>query len=54
MTARSSRQVQGLIQKAEVLLDALPYIKRFAGKTIVVKYGGHAMVDETLKSSGEM
>ena len=51
MTARSSRQVQGLIQKAEVLLDALPYIKRFAGKTVVVKYGGHAMVDEALKSS---
>ena len=51
MTPRSSRQVEDLIQKAEVLLDALPYIRRFAGKTIVVKYGGHAMVDETLKSS---
>lgn len=51
MTARTPRQVAELIKKAEVLLDALPYIKRFAGKTIVVKYGGHAMVDEALKSS---
>ena len=51
MTPRTPGQVQELIQKAEVLLDALPYIKRFAGKTVVVKYGGHAMVDEALKSS---
>ncbi|MCD4722084.1 MAG: acetylglutamate kinase [Desulfobacula sp.] len=34
---------------AEILIEALPYIKRFSGKTIVVKYGGHAMVDENLK-----
>ena len=39
------------IAKAEVLLEALPYIRRFAGKTIVIKYGGHAMVDEALKDS---
>ena len=51
MPPRAARQVQDLIQKAEVLLDALPYIKRFAGKTLVIKYGGHAMVDEALKSS---
>src|SRR5215470_6109252 len=51
MAPRTPRQVEDLISKAEVLLDALPYIRRFAGKTIVVKYGGHAMVDETLKSS---
>src|SRR5215470_12288007 len=51
MPPRTPRQVEDLISKAEVLLDALPYIRRFAGKTIVVKYGGHAMVDETLKSS---
>ena len=51
MAARTPRQVDDLIAKAEVLLDALPYIKRFAGKTLVVKYGGHAMVDEALKSS---
>ncbi|TCK17119.1 N-acetylglutamate kinase [Thiogranum longum] len=35
---------------AHVLGEALPYIQRFRGKTIVVKYGGNAMVDETLKS----
>ena len=34
---------------AEILIEALPYIRRFAGMTIVVKYGGHAMVDEQLK-----
>ncbi len=36
---------------AQVLTEALPYIKRFVGKTIVIKYGGNAMVDEALKSS---
>jgi len=36
---------------ARVLTEALPYIQRFTGKTIVIKYGGNAMVDETLKSS---
>lgn len=34
---------------AQVLIEALPYIKRFYGKTIVIKYGGHAMVDQNLK-----
>lgn len=34
---------------ASVLTEALPYIQRFAGKTIVVKYGGNAMTDESLK-----
>jgi acetylglutamate kinase len=36
-------------QRARVLLEALPYIKQFSGKTVVVKFGGHAMVDEELK-----
>jgi acetylglutamate kinase len=36
---------------AHVLIEALPYINRFSGKTVVIKYGGHAMVDETLKNS---
>ena len=36
--------------KAAVLAEALPYIKRFHGKTIVVKYGGNAMTDEHLKN----
>jgi len=34
---------------ADILIEALPYIRKFSGKTIVVKYGGHAMVDEGLK-----
>ena len=36
---------------AEVISSALPYIQRFAGKTVVVKYGGNAMVDDRLKAS---
>ncbi len=36
---------------AQVLAEALPYIRRFRGKTVVIKYGGNAMVDEALKSS---
>lgn len=37
--------------RAHVLIEALPYIQRFKGKTIVIKYGGNAMVDEALKQS---
>jgi acetylglutamate kinase len=37
--------------KADILAEALPYIKRFHGRTIVVKYGGNAMIDERLKQS---
>ena len=38
-----------LIKKANVLIEALPYIRTFRGKTVVVKYGGHAMTDSALK-----
>lgn len=38
-----------LIKKAGVLIEALPYIRTFRGKTVVVKYGGHAMTDSALK-----
>jgi len=38
-------------EKARILGEALPYIQRFHGKTIVVKFGGNAMIDEELKSS---
>ncbi len=38
-------------QIADVLIEALPYIQRFKGKTVVVKFGGNAMVDEALKNS---
>ena len=40
-----------IMQKAEVLIEALPYIQRFNRKIIVVKYGGSAMVDEELKKN---
>ena len=40
---------QKYLDKAEVLIEALPYIQRFNRKVIVVKYGGSAMVDEQLK-----
>ena len=43
--------MEKFIGKAEVLMEALPYIRRFYGKTFVVKYGGNAMVDEELKTS---
>ncbi|MEN9315726.1 MAG: Acetylglutamate kinase [Pseudomonadota bacterium] len=38
-------------RKAEILAEALPYIRRFHGRTIVIKYGGNAMTDEKLKRS---
>jgi len=43
--------VDELIKKAKILIESLPYIKRFYGKTIVIKYGGHAMIDNELKES---
>ena len=43
--------MQSLVEKAEVLVQALPYMRRFMGKTIVIKYGGHAMTDEPLRAS---
>ena len=38
-----------LIKKANVLIEALPYIRTFRGKTVVIKYGGNAMMDGSLK-----
>jgi acetylglutamate kinase len=43
--------MESFIGKAEVLMEALPYIQRFYGKTFVIKYGGHAMENEELKTS---
>jgi len=40
-----------LVDKAKVLMEALPYMRRLLGKTIVIKYGGHAMTDEALRAS---
>ena len=42
---------QHAIEVVKVLSEALPYIQRFSGKTIVIKYGGNAMTDEDLKAS---
>ena len=40
-----------LVDKAKVLMEALPYMQRLYGKTIVIKYGGHAMTDAALRAS---
>ncbi|MCF6329160.1 MAG: acetylglutamate kinase [Henriciella sp.] len=48
MTDAPSSQAQ---ITAETLSEALPYIQRYAGRTIVIKYGGHAMVDENLSAA---
>ncbi len=45
----AEKNMQEILQKAEVLVEALPYIQRFNRKIIVVKYGGSAMVDDELK-----
>lgn len=45
------QQTSAGINKAEILTEALPYIQHFAGKTLVVKYGGNAMTDPALESS---
>jgi len=41
--------VEQLIKKAEILIEALPYMRSFSGKTFVIKYGGKAMTEPTLK-----
>ncbi len=41
--------MESKIKRAEILMEALPYIKEFYGKTVVVKYGGNAMVSEEMK-----
>lgn len=49
MESKLEEKVNESLHKAEVLIEALPYIQRFNRKIIVVKYGGSAMVDEELK-----
>ncbi len=51
MAERKKVDVQASIDKANILIEALPYIKAFTEKTVVVKYGGAAMSDEDLKRS---
>jgi len=41
--------MEKLIEKAKILIEAMPYIQTFRGKTFVIKYGGNAMIDQDLK-----
>jgi acetylglutamate kinase len=43
--------MEALIKRAEMLIEALPYIQKLSGKTIVIKYGGNAMINDELKNS---
>lgn len=49
MTAISKKHQDQLVDKASILIEALPWLAEFAGETIVIKYGGNAMIDENLK-----
>ena len=42
--------MEELIKKAGILVEALPYIQKLNGKTVVIKYGGNAMISEELKN----
>ena len=37
--------------QSQVLIESLPYLRKFHGETVVIKYGGHAMKDEALKAA---
>lgn len=49
--SKSEHTMEHGIAKAKVLIESLPYIREFNHKTVVIKYGGHAMVDEELKKN---
>ncbi|MFM8445202.1 MAG: acetylglutamate kinase, partial [Methylococcus sp.] len=51
MQKQSALETESASRIAHVLIEALPYIRRFKGKTLVIKYGGNAMTDEQLKHS---
>ena len=51
MPQTEKETMEKLLEKANVLIEALPYIRRFHGQTVIVKYGGSAMVDHELKKS---
>ena len=51
MTTPASSRSTSARAKAGVLVEALPWLERFHGKTVVVKYGGHAMSDESLRAA---
>src|SRR5579872_5653397 len=48
MSTASSSEISSAAERARVLAQALPFLRRYAGATIVVKYGGHAMGEEHL------
>jgi len=43
--------MESIIKKAKILVEALPYIQKLSGKTVVIKYGGNAMISDELKNS---
>ncbi|HCB95626.1 MAG TPA: acetylglutamate kinase [Ruminococcus sp.] len=43
-------EIKPIIDKAKILIEALPYIQKFNGKTVVIKYGGNAMINDELKN----
>ena len=43
--------MEDYLEKATTLVEAMPYIKEFAGAVVVIKYGGAAMINETIKAS---
>src|SRR3954467_5489627 len=50
-TGQVTELTLGATQKAAVLIEALPWLQRFAGAIVVVKYGGNAMIDDELKAA---
>ncbi len=50
-TLSPKADMKELISKAEILIEALPYIQRLSGKTVVIKYGGNAMINDELKNN---
>ena len=48
-TDKETTEKFSAVDKADILVDALPYIQEFYGKTIVIKYGGNAMINDDLK-----
>jgi acetylglutamate kinase len=51
MRVRALTDPSSLVSRAEILIEALPYMQRYAGQTFVVKYGGHAMGDAAVAAS---
>lgn len=47
---QNKKMMDVLISKAEILIEALPYIQRLSGKTVVIKYGGNAMINDELRN----